>query len=91
MASRPVFHILGPNWARTGQDYMNSIPTGALEEWLPATFSNENLDAIRRNGDYWAPFEFDLLCSHQGSRSEPVIESRTLLPHRSATPYSVTT
>jgi hypothetical protein len=82
MANRPVFHILGPNWARTGQDYMNSIPAGALEEWLPAIFSGENLDTIRRNGDYWGPFEFDLLCSHQGSRSEPVLESRTLLPHQ---------
>jgi hypothetical protein len=81
MAGRPVFHILGPNWARAGQNYMNSIPAGALEEWLPATLSAENLATIRRNGDYWAPFEFDLLCSHKGSRPEPVMEARMLLPY----------
>jgi hypothetical protein len=39
------------------------------------------LDTIRRNGDYWAPFEFDLLCTHRGSRSEPVMESRMVLPY----------
>ncbi len=53
---------------------------GGLEEWLPAILSVENLDTIRRNGDYWAPFEFDLLCSHRGSCSEPTLESRMLLP-----------
>lgn len=82
MAGTPVFHILGPNWARTGQDYMNKIPAGALEEWLPANFSAANLDIIGKNGDYWAPFEFDLLCSHQGKRPEPVLASRMVLPHK---------
>lgn len=80
MAGAPVLHILGPNWACAGQDYQNHLPGGSLEDWFPAKFSAENLDTIRRNGDFWAPFEFDLLCSHDGAKPEPVLESRQVLP-----------
>jgi hypothetical protein len=82
MAGVPVLHILGPNWANAGQDYVNHLPGGEMSAWLPAKFSAENLDAIRRNGDYWAPFEFDLLCSHSGDSPAPVMESRQVLPEK---------
>ncbi len=82
MAGVPVMHILGPNWARTGQDYQNHLPGGNLDDWLPATFSGENLKVIRANGDRWVPFEFDLLCSADGAEAEPVLESRQVLPEK---------
>ncbi len=79
-AGTPVFHILGPNWARSGQDYMGTLPGGAVSDWVPGRFSQANLETIRRNGDRWAPFEFDLLCSNSGSRPEPVLQCRQVLP-----------
>ena len=30
MAGTPVFHILGPNWAKWGHDYYNNIPVGKV-------------------------------------------------------------
>lgn len=82
MAGTPVLHILGPNWARAGQDYHNHLPGGDLDDWLPANLAPENLETIRRNGDRWAPFQFDLLCSHDGSRPQPVLQSRQVMPAR---------
>lgn len=75
MAGTPVFHVLGPNWARYGHDYHNNLPRGR-EDWFPAVFHEANLATIRGNGDYWAPFEFDLLCAHNPDFSDPVLESR---------------
>ena len=82
IAGTPVFHVLGANWAAAGQDYMNHLPGGTLDEWLPARFSAGNLSAIRRNGDRWAPFEFDLLCGPTGAPPETVLANRQLLPER---------
>jgi len=62
MAGTPVFHVLGPNWAQAGQDYQGHLP-GRMEDWFPAVFDPTNLATIARNGDRWAPFEFDLLAS----------------------------
>jgi len=80
MAGTPVFHVLGPNWAATGQDYENHLPRG-MADWFPAVFDPSNLETIRRNGDYWAPFEFDLLCADPGDagEGEPVLASRLRL------------
>jgi hypothetical protein len=85
MAGTPVFHILGPNWAQAGQDYQGHLPSGSLDDWLPARFSAENLETIRSNGDRWAPFEFDLLCTNNAGRSEgqqadQVLANRQVLP-----------
>lgn len=77
IAGTPVFHILGPNWPQGLQDYRNQFPRGKAE-WFPARFSAANLEVIRRNGDFWAPFEFDLLCDHSLDPSEPVIQSRVV-------------
>lgn len=75
MAGTRVFHILGPNWARWGHDYHNNLPRGRAD-WFPATFSPENMAVIRQNGDFWAPFEFDLLANHAADYPDPVLESR---------------
>ena len=75
MAGTPVFHVLGPDWAAYGQDYRGHLPRGA-RDWFPARFAAANLETIRRNGDRWAPFEFDLLCSDPADDVEPVLASR---------------
>ncbi len=54
------FHILGPDWANTQQNFYNSVP-GGLQDWLPTKFNQNNLENIRKGGDYYAPFEFDFL------------------------------
>lgn len=56
-----VFHILGVNWPKGGQDYRGSLLAAEKDDWFPARFCPENLATIRRNGDYVAAFEFDLL------------------------------
>lgn len=65
MAGTPVFHVLGPNWAGSGLNYMQNLPGGTVDSFLPARFSAENIATIRRNGDYFAPFEFDVFCIDQ--------------------------
>ncbi len=57
----PVFHILGVNWPKEGQDYRGSLLAAERDDWFPARFCPQNLAAIRENGDYAAAFEFDLL------------------------------
>ncbi|MBA2718316.1 MAG: hypothetical protein H0U52_03585 [Chloroflexi bacterium] len=78
MAGVPVFHVLGPNWAHYGHDYHNNLPRGRAD-WFPAVFNDKNLSMIRRNGDFWAPFEFDLLCDHSPGFDDPVLESRLVI------------
>lgn len=75
LADTPVFHVLGPNWPAYGQDYRGHLPRGS-RDWFPAAFAAENLATIRRNGDRWAPFEFDLLCADPPDDVEPVLTSR---------------
>lgn len=78
MAGTPVFHILGPNWAAWKQDYHNNLPRGRAD-WFPAVFHPANLDVIRRNGDRWAPFEFDMLAGHNPDFPDPILESRMIV------------
>ena len=59
-ANTPVFHILGPDWAHSGQSFNGKNPGYSLDGWVPVSFKTETLDAIRDVGDYFAPFEFDL-------------------------------
>ncbi|MBP8988971.1 MAG: hypothetical protein KBG64_02000 [Clostridia bacterium] len=65
----PIFHILGPDWTNKPQTFGSGVP-GGLEDWLPTRFSEENLETIRNNGDYYAPFEFDFLVSLNQSDQE---------------------
>lgn len=78
MAGTPVFHILGPNWAKWGHDYYNNIPRGK-SDWFPAVFDASNMGVIRENGDYWAPFEFDLLANHSDEYPDPILDSQVIL------------
>ena len=36
----PLFHVLGPDWAKAGQDYVDHLP-GKLEEWFPRIFARK--------------------------------------------------
>jgi hypothetical protein len=71
ITGKPVFHILGVNWPRHGGNYGNFHP-GGRADWFPAQFDEANLATIRRNGDYWAPFEFDLLQNPDGIEREQI-------------------
>jgi len=66
LAGTPVLHVLGPNWAKERQDYQGRLP-GGIADWFPARFHPANLEAIRANGDRFAPFLFDLLFGADGS------------------------
>ena len=79
ITDKPVFHVLGVNWPKTEAGYGRGHP-GGRDDWFPANFSQENLDTIRNNGDYWAPFEFDLLLDVDRSESELVTRNLLKLP-----------
>ncbi len=79
ITDRPVFHILGVNWPTKGGDYRNNHP-GGRDDWFPARFSPANLETIRDNGDYWAPFEFDLLLDPNGIDSDAITAALQQLP-----------
>ena len=64
------FHVLGPDWTNQPQTFGWGVP-GGMEDWLPSRFSPETIRAIRDNGDYFAPFEFDFLVNlHQHQQEE---------------------
>src|SRR5699024_6577424 len=65
----PIFHILGPDWVKTVQNFYSGVP-GGLEDWLPTRFSKENLSLIKEIGDRVAPFEFDFLVDPNKSDGE---------------------
>lgn len=75
----PIFHILGPDWVKTVQNFYSGVP-GGLEDWLPTRFSKENLDLIRENGDRFAPFEFDFLVDTNKSDGENLRRNLQLFP-----------
>jgi hypothetical protein len=79
ITGEPVFHILGVNWPKEPTGYGRGHP-GGRDDWFPATFSEENLATIRENGDYWAPFEFDLLLDPGKAEHEQVVANRMQLP-----------
>ncbi|MGH2561951.1 MAG: DUF6259 domain-containing protein [Thermomicrobiales bacterium] len=79
ITNEPVFHILGVNWLQKGGDYRNNHP-GGRDDWFPARFSAANIETIQKNGDYWAPFEFDLLLDPNGIDGEEVSAALQQLP-----------
>jgi Domain of unknown function (DUF6259) len=79
MTNQPAFHILGVNWPKAQADYHNHLPAGR-EDWFPARFHEANLTTIRRNGDYWAPFEFDLLLDPHGTDGERIAAAHQQFP-----------
>ena len=78
------FHVLGPDWTNEPQTFGWGVP-GGMEDWLPTRFSSETLSALRENGDYFAPFEFDFLVSLQQHQQN---ELRRALQHYPAKPMS---
>jgi hypothetical protein len=77
----PIFHVLGPDWSKVDQNYCNSIP-GGYDDWFPTRFHDKNLKAIRRNGDRFAPFEFDFLVAIDKSDSDLICNSLQKWPHK---------
>jgi hypothetical protein len=67
------------NWSKIPANYHNGIP-GGHADWFPARFNAANLDAIRRNGDYWAPFEFDTLLMPDRDESEQIQGALVTMP-----------
>ncbi len=65
----PGFHVLGPDWTNTPQTFGWGVP-GDMCDWVPTKFNEENLQAIRENGDYFAPFEFDFMVAMNKSNPE---------------------
>lgn len=65
----PVFHVLGPDWTNTPQTFGWGVP-GDMCDWVPTKFNEETLSALRENGDYFAPFEFDFLVALDKSNPE---------------------
>ncbi|OMF22895.1 hypothetical protein BK133_25240 [Paenibacillus sp. FSL H8-0548] len=61
----PMFHILGPDWTNAPQTFYKGVP-GGLEDWFPTSFNPQNLEAMKRYGDKYAPFEFDYLFNFEG-------------------------
>jgi hypothetical protein len=64
--STPMFHILGPDWVHTKQNFYNGVP-GGMQDWFPTKFNAANLQCFKRYGDKYAPFEFDYLFNVNGA------------------------
>ncbi|MGP4041095.1 DUF6259 domain-containing protein [Gracilibacillus sp. D59] len=64
-----MFHILGPDWPQTTQDFGNHIP-GGFQDWFPTKFNKETLSAIQKYDDKYAPFEFDYLFNINGAEGD---------------------
>ena len=77
----PIFHVLGPDWARVEQNYYNSIP-GGYNDWIPTKFNKNNLETIRSNGDKFAPFEFDFLVAIDKSDCDLICNSLQKWPQK---------
>jgi hypothetical protein len=75
----PLFHILGPDWSRVGQNFYNSLP-GGYDDWFPVRFNRENIECIRRQGDHFAPFEFDFLSAVDKTDAELIKKNLQVWP-----------
>ncbi len=73
------FHILGVNWPKRTTGYRRQHP-GGRDDWFPAQFSPRNIAAIERNGDWWAPFTFDLLLALDASDGDVIAGEQLHLP-----------
>lgn len=81
ITDQPVFHVLGVNWPKRETGYGRGHP-GGRADWFPARFNAANLATIDANGDYWAPFEFDLLLDANGAEGETIARERLQLPEQ---------
>jgi hypothetical protein len=74
-----MFHILGPDWPQKTHDFCNNIP-GGLQDWFPTRFSKSTIDAIKLNGDKYAPFEFDYLFNENGADGDLGKKAKQKIP-----------
>lgn len=74
-ANTKVFHVLGPDWANTIQSFCTTNPGYSLDGWVPVSFNEKNMEAIREVGDYFAPFEFDLFGSARIEEGKEIQEA----------------
>jgi len=63
IAGISVFHVLGHDWAESW--------AGVDPPDRSVKFNKANIDAIKRNGDYFAPFGFDLFTKNVSARISP--------------------
>lgn len=75
----PLFHVLGADWSREPQTYGFGEP-GGYNDWVPTRFNQDNLRCIRRQGDRFAPFEFDLLADIDKDDGENIQKSLMRFP-----------
>lgn len=87
-----IFHITGPDWTSARQDYRNNL-CGGYNDWFPTGFSKANLETIRSQNDYFAPFEFDFFANLQGADSESLVNALMVNPEhkysRDSYPFTI--
>jgi len=81
ITGRPVFHVLGVNWSKIETNYMGGMAS-TRETWFPAKFHPRNLDTIKENGDYFAPFEFDILMPRTAPKFDEIKQNFLVVPRR---------
>lgn len=85
LAGTPVFHVSGPDWPRSTQDYQGHY-CGGYDDWFPVRMEPENRRVIREQGDYFAPFEFDSVVNSAGTDAEEIANNLIVYP---ASPLSM--
>lgn len=85
LAGTPIFHVSGPDWPRSAQDYQGHV-CGGYDDWFPARMALDNVKEIREQGDYFAPFEFDCIVNSAGADAEELANNRIVYP---ANPWSM--
>lgn len=81
ITGKPVFHVLGVNWSKVITNYVGGMAS-TPETWFPAEFNRKNLEMISNNGDYWAPFEFDILFPRHVPKFNEMKKNLLLVPRR---------
>ena len=76
-----IFHILGPDWPQTTQNFGGRVP-GGMDDWFPTRFNPEILATIEAVGDKYAPFEFDYLFNVNGADGEAGKKALQDIPER---------
>ena len=66
IADIPVFHVLGHDWA-ADRAWVDPIDR-------PVSFNKDNIDATRRNGDFFSPFGFDLFTGNETAQISPYVD-----------------
>ncbi|MBD2870594.1 DUF6259 domain-containing protein [Paenibacillus arenilitoris] len=79
----PIFHMLGPDWPKIDVKFGGDKP-GGLEDWFPARFNEDNLNAMKRYGDKFAPFEFDYIFNFDRTDGQLAEQAKQIFPEPEA-------